>query len=98
MAGRAKKVKRPSPPSKTSIHKYLRDCVINPREDGPHRIIANHGSAYIEVRALELIQEAQECYDHPFDGGVSGKDLYHSKIKKAIGLLALSALKREQEE
>ncbi len=77
---------KPKPPSMTQVKKALAECSFDPRADGPMKIVADVGRRdYYEIRAFELVREAQECLE--MDKSIDG---YHDKMRKAIGLLALA--------
>lgn len=60
------------------------ESLFDPRTPGPMSIVVElNNPAYCEVKAIELIREAQS---HPVD--------YHEKVTQAISLLALARLQR----
>lgn len=82
-------------PSRTSMTQFLRDCVIDPRNPGPMKVMIESvpSPSYLESRAIELIAEGQEAHSLNFEE-MTGPELYEDRIKKAIALLSLSVLLR----
>lgn len=72
-------------PSQRSLRETLMQSVFDPRAPGPMSIIVGlDNPQYGEIKAIELIREAQA---HPTD--------YHEKVTQAISLLALARLQRD---
>ena len=71
-------------PTKAAIRKILSECVFNPREPGPLKVIADVGNEdYYITRATELLKRAET-------------DQAKVNIRSAISLLALALAKFDQ--
>jgi hypothetical protein len=67
-------------PSKTAIIKILRECVFDPREPGPMKIIADVGNQeYFITRAIELLSTEKQL-------------LIQDELIQAIRLLVLAKM------
>lgn len=87
-------------PKYTQICEFLRRCFFNPNKPGPLSIIADIGNPnYYEMRAIEFIKEAPECYIKEQTIAAQTKlamQEYDDKIIKAIKLLVLARETRYQ--
>lgn len=69
----------------------LMEALFDPRDPGPMQVLIDmNDSKYYEARAIEFIKETNlDYYDLNF---------YHDNIKKAIGLLTLARIKRNNKD
>ena len=80
--------RKPNQPSKTSLAQEAKQCVFDPRANGPMKIIADTGNAdYYETRAVEAIYQSKLCHDN---------ESCIEQLRQAVGLLLLSINKRVQ--
>jgi hypothetical protein len=76
-------------PSKTEILKFLRECGFDPRNQSEMRALTIVSKPeYCEIRAMELISEAQLAGNTPH---------YDQCVMKAIQLLTLARMVRIRE-
>lgn len=85
-------------PSMTQIKALLRECAFDPRADGPLKIIADTTSVqYLELRTVEMLHEAiRDAEDNRLNPEERLQE-YNTKVKQAIGLMALAKIRRNQE-
>lgn len=73
----------------------LRDSAFDPRKDGPLKVIADNSSImYLELRAIEMIQQAQlDADDVRLDAEQRSKEC-DIKLSQAISLIVLARARR----
>lgn len=77
--------------TKTQLKRILRESVMDPNKLGPSKLIFGAADAkYYELRALELVVEAQSAKCTIRE--------YHDKMRTAITYLAIARAKRENTE
>lgn len=86
-------------PSMTQIKKILQQSAFDPRIAGPMSVILSQNDPrYFELRAIELITEAQNCLGmSPAPNDVQTQQ-YQMRMQQAIGLLALAMSKRSKDK
>ena len=83
-------------PSKTRLAAILRESVFDPRKDGPLKIVAENSSiTYLELRAIEMIEQAQADAEDDRLIPEQRKQEYHNKLTQAVSLLALARARRD---
>jgi hypothetical protein len=83
-------------PNAREIRQLLSRATFNPNEEGPLAVVTESGDIhYFELRAIELIREAQFVRtSQPFDDSIAA--IYEEKLLRATQLLTLARAKNAE--